>query len=308
MDLRGFDLNLLIVFNALAQHRSVTRAGESIGLSQPAMSAALARLRLLLGDPLFVKTGAEMRPTPRAAQLVAPVRQALEIVKGEVLLTQAFDPATSTRTFCILTPDIGESNNIPRLLSLLAAEAPGVNIRVLSMPRHAAYEALEIGAVDLAVGYFPDLQREGLFVQRLFRNDHVCMVRRDHPVIGERLSLKQFMAADHAVVRPEGREHVFEQHLQARGIQRRVRLEVAHFMSLLPIISTSDLIATVPRDLADVCVRYGHIRVLPTPLKVPAIEIHQFWHRRVHKDIAHQWLRGAFRRLFPAHAAESTPA
>lgn len=308
MDLRGFDLNLLIVFNALAQHRSVTRAGESIGLSQPAMSAALARLRLLLGDPLFVKTGAEMRPTPRAAQLVAPVRQALEIVKGEVLLTQAFDPATSTRTFCILTPDIGESNNIPRLLSLLAAEAPGVNIRVLSMPRHAAYEALEIGAVDLAVGYFPDLQREGLFVQRLFRNDHVCMVRRDHPVIGERLSLKQFMAADHAVVRPEGREHVFEQHLQARGIQRRVRLEVAHFMSLLPIISTSDLIATVPRDLADVCVRYGHIRVLPTPLKVPTIEIHQFWHRRVHKDIAHQWLRGAFRRLFPAHAAESTPA
>lgn len=308
MDLRGFDLNLLIVFNALAQHRSVTRAGESIGLSQPAMSAALARLRLLLDDPLFVKTGAEMRPTPRAAQLVAPVRQALEIVKGEVLLTQAFDPATSTRTFCILTPDIGESNNIPRLLSLLAAEAPGVNIRVLSMPRHAAYEALETGAVDLAVGYFPDLQREGLFVQRLFRNDHVCMLRRDHPVIGERLSLKQFMAADHAVVRPEGREHVFEQHLQARGIQRRVRLEVAHFMSLLPIISTSDLIATVPRDLADVCVRYGHIRVLPTPLKVPAIEIHQFWHRRVHKDIAHQWLRGAFRRLFPAHAAESTPA
>ncbi|MFN7042663.1 MAG: LysR family transcriptional regulator [Acidovorax temperans] len=299
MDLRGFDLNLLIVFNALAQHRSVTRAGESIGLSQPAMSAALARLRLLLGDPLFVKTGPEMRPTPRAAQLVAPVRQALEIVKGEVLLTQAFDPATSTRTFSILTPDIGESNHIPRLLSLLSAEAPGVNIKVLSMPRHAAFEALEAGVVDLAVGYFPDLQREGLFVQRLFRNEHFCMVRRDHPVIGEKLSLKQFMAADHATVRPEGREHVFEHYLHARGIQPRVRLEVAHFMSLLPIISTSDLIATVPRDLAEVCVRYGNIRMLPTPFKVPAIEIHQFWHPRVHKDIAHQWLRGAMRRLFP---------
>jgi DNA-binding transcriptional LysR family regulator len=299
MDLRGFDLNLLIVFNALSQHRSVTRAGESIGLSQPAMSAALARLRLLLGDPLFVKTGPEMRPTPRAAQLVAPVRQALEIVMGEVLLTQAFDPATSTRTFSILTPDIGESNHIPRLLSLLSAEAPGVNIRVLSMPRHTAFEALEAGAVDLAVGYFPDLHREGLFVQRLFRNEHFCMVRRDHPVIGEKLSLKQFLAAEHATVRPEGREHVFEQYLHAEGIQRRVRLEVAHFMSLLPIISTSDLVATVPRDLADVCARYGNIRVLPTPFKAPAIEIHQFWHRRVHKDIAHQWLRGAMRRLFP---------
>jgi DNA-binding transcriptional LysR family regulator len=289
MDLRGFDLNLLIVFNALSQHRSVTRAGESIGLSQPAMSAALARLRLVLGDPLFVKTGSEMRPTPRASQLIAPVRQALEIVKGELLLTQTFDPATSTRTFSILTPDIGESNNIPRLLSLLSTEAPGVNIKVLSMPRHAAFEALESGAVDL----------EGLFVQRLFRNEHFCMVRKDHPVIGEKLSLKQFMAADHATVRPDGREHVFEQYLHARGIQRRVRLEVAHFMSLLPIISTSDLIATVPRDLAEVCVRYGNIRMLATPFKVPVIEIHQFWHRRVHKDIAHQWLRGAMRRLFP---------
>lgn len=299
MDLRGFDLNLLIVFNALGQHRSVTRAGESIGLSQPAMSAALARLRLLLGDPLFVKTGPEMRPTPRAAQLLVPVRQALEIVKGEVLLTQAFDPGTSTRKFSILTPDIGESNHIPRLLSLLSSEAPGVNLKVLSMPRHTAFEALETGVVDLAVGYFPDLHREGLFVQRLFRNEHFCMVRRDHPVIGEKLSLKQFMAADHATVRPEGREHVFEQYLHARGIQRRVRLEVAHFMSLLPIISTSDLIATVPRDLAEVCARYGNIRMLPTPFKVPGIEIHQFWHRRVHKDIAHQWLRGAMRTLFP---------
>lgn len=300
MDLRSVDLNLLVVFSVLAEQRSVTRAAEAIGLSQPATSAALARLRLLLGDPLFVKAGPEMRPTPCAAQLMAPVRQILEMVRGEILQARAFDPATTTRTFSVLTPDIGEINFLPRVLSHLAGVATGANIKAVSLPRHAAAEALESGAVDLAMGYLPDLQRAGFFQQRLFRNEHVCIVRRDHPTIGESISLRQFLEANHAVVRPDGREHVFEQFLQAQGMHRRVRLEVAHFMSLLPIISTSELIATVPRDLAEVCVRYGDIRMLDTPMKSPVIEVHQFWHRRFHKDAAHRWLRGVVHRLFAA--------
>jgi len=300
MDLRSVDLNLLVVFDALAEQRSVTRAADAMGLSQPATSAALARLRALLDDPLFVKAGTEMRPTPRAAQLVAPVRQVLETVKGEILRAQAFDPATTTRTFSVLTPDIGEINFLPRVLAHLGKEAPGADLKALSMPRDAAAEALESGVADLAVGYFPDLQKAGFFQQRLFRNEHVCVVRRDHPSIGRTITLKQFLAASHAVVRPDGREHVFEQFLQAKGLQRRVRLEVAHFMSLLPIISTSELIATVPRDLAEVCVRYGNIRMLDAPMKSPVIEVHQFWHRRFHKDAAHMWLRGVVHRLFTA--------
>jgi DNA-binding transcriptional LysR family regulator len=298
MDLRNVDLNLLVVFAALAEQRSVTRAAEAIGLSQPATSAALARLRVLLDDPLFVKAGPEMRPTPRATQLAAPVRQVLETIKGEILQAQAFDPTTTTRTFSVLTPDIGEINFLPKVLAHLAAVAPGANLKALSMPRHAAADALESGAADLAVGYFPDLHKAGFFQQRLFRNEHVCIVQRNHPTIGKTITLKQFLAASHAVVRPDGREHVFEQFLQARGLHRRVRLEVAHFMSLLPIISTSDLIATVPRDLAEVCVRYGEVRTLDTPMKSPVIEVHQFWHRRFHKDAAHVWLRGVVHRLF----------
>jgi DNA-binding transcriptional LysR family regulator len=300
MDLRSVDLNLLVVFAALAEQRSVTRAADALGLSQPATSAALARLRVLLDDPLFVKAGTEMRPTPRASQLVAPVCQVLETVKGEILQAHAFDPATTTRTFSVLTPDIGEINFLPRLLAHLATQAPGTNLKALAMPRHAAAEALESGMADLAVGYFPDLHKAGFVRQRLFRNEHVCIVQREHPAIGRTITLKQFLAASHAVVRPDGREHVFEQFLQARGLQRRVRLEVAHFMSLLPIISTSDLIATVPRDLAEVCVRYGHVRMLDAPMKCPVIEVHQFWHQRFHKDAAHVWLRGTVHKLFTA--------
>ena len=298
MDLRAVDLNLLVVFAALAEKRSVTRAAETLGLSQPATSAALARLRTLLDDPLFVKAGLEMRPTPRAAQLVAPVRRVLDMVKEEVLQARAFDPATTERSFTVLTPDIGEINFLPRVLAHLAAAAPQANLKALSMPPLAAADALESGAADLAVGYFPDLHKPGFFQQRLFRNEHVCIVRRDHPTIGKTLSLRQFLAASHAVVRPDGREHVFERFLQDKGLKRRVRLEVSHFMSLLPIVSSSDLLATVPRDMAHVCVRHADIRMLETPMKSPVIDVHQFWHRRAHKDMAHAWFRGVVHGLF----------
>jgi DNA-binding transcriptional LysR family regulator len=126
----------------------------------------------------------------------------------------------------------------------------------------------------------------------------VCIVRKRHPAIGTTMTMKQFLTAGHAVVRPDGREHVFEQFLQGKGLQRRVRLEVAHFMSLLPIIAGSDLVATVPRDLGEVCARHGDIRLVETPMKSPVIEVHQFWHRRYHKDAAVEWLRGVVAGLF----------
>ena len=193
MDLRSVDLNLLVIFDALAERRSVTKAAEALNISQPATSAALARLRSLLGDALFVRAGAEMQPTPRAMQLISPIRQVLEIVRGEVLQAQVFDPATTRRCFALLMPDIGEINFLPRVLAHLGGLAPGIDLKALSMPRHAAAEALESGTAELAVGYYPDLHRAGFFHQRLFRNDHVCIVRRDHPQIGERLTLREFL-------------------------------------------------------------------------------------------------------------------
>ena len=307
MDLRAIDLNLLVVFDALAERRSVTRAAEALGLSQPATSAALARLRLLFGDPLFVKAGAQMQPTPRAAQLSGTVRQVLDTVRDEILLARAFEPKQAERLFTLLMPDIGEVNFLPRLLARLAQAAPQVRLRTRALARGAAAEALESGAVDLALGYYPDLQRAGFFQQYLLHNRHVCIVRRNHPGIGERLTLRQFLAAAHVVVRPDGREHVFEQFLQAHGWSRHVQLEVSHFASLLPIVTGSDLVATIPHALAEAWLAYGGIRIVATPMKVPVVEVHQFWHRRMHKDAAHAWPRAQVFELFAEGPAAARP-
>jgi len=298
MDIKDVDLNLLVAFAAMTEQRSVTRAAESLGLSQPAMSAAVARLRLLFDDPLFVKTAAGMQPTPRAAALSEPVRRVVEAIKAEILPASVFDPATARKQFAIVTPDIAEVHFLPRILAHFAQAAPSCTLQTLSMSRHAAAEALASGAAELAIGYLPDLQKAGFFLQKLFRNDYVCIVRSGHPQVGERLTLKSYLAASHAVVSPDGREHLLEQALQKRGVERRVMVGLSHFMSLLPLIETSDLIATVPRDLANICVRHGDIRIVEPPFKSPVVEVHQFWHRRFQKDAANVWLRSLVHRLF----------
>lgn len=298
MNISAVDLNLLVAFHAILEYRNVTRAGEAIGLSQPAMSSALRRLRLLLEDPLFIRAGLEMKPTPRALQLSAAVRQVIHTVQSEILQPTSFDARSSTRTFKVLMPDIGEANFLPRILAMLAHDAPRLNLRTLAMPRHAAAESLESGAADLAMGYFPDLQKAGFFQQQLMRSSHVSLVREHHPDIREHMSLDQFMAASHVVVKPHGREHVFEKHLQQHGITRRVVLEISNFLSLLPIIESSDLIATVPQDLADFCVQHGQVRIVATPLEAPVIDVQLHWHQRLQKDPGHAWLRSAIHRLF----------
>jgi DNA-binding transcriptional LysR family regulator len=298
MDIRTVDLNLLLVFDAMHKHRNVTRAGEDLGLSQPAMSAALARLRTVLSDPLFVRSGAEMRPTPRADSLKDTVQQVVQIIESRVLQPSVFSPLTSTRSFTLLAPDIAEMNFLPKLLGHLAIHAPGVSIKTLAMPRHMAATALESGAAEMAIGYFPDLQKAGFYRQRLIRSTHVCLLRKDHPTIDSKINLKQFLQASHAVVKPDGREHVFELFLKEKQIARRVVVELSHFMSLLPIVESSDLIATVPRDLAEFFVRHGQVRYVDTPIKSPVIDVHLFWHQQFAKDSAHAWMRKVIFELF----------
>ena len=298
MDIRSLDLNLLVVFDAMLKHKNVTKAAEAIKLSQPAMSAAIARLRALFDDPLFVRTGAGMVPTPIAQALSPSIRLVVQTIQIEILLPRSFDPSRSDRTFTLVTPDIAEVNFLPRLLLKLAEKSPHINLKTLAMPREAAANSLETGSADMAIGYFPDLHRAGFFQQKLITSSHVCLVQKKHPDVGEKLSMTQFIEASHVVVKPDGREHVFEQFLQSKGIKRRVVVELSHFMSLLPIIETSNFIATVPKDLANFFVRHGEVRYVPTPMKSPTIDVHLFWHQRFHKDSAHIWLRDVINQLF----------
>jgi DNA-binding transcriptional LysR family regulator len=176
MDIRSVDLNLLVIFDAMARHRSVNRTAEAVGLSQPATSAALARLRAVFDDALFVRAGAQMEPTPRALELAPAVHRVVETIQSEILQPAGFEPATPERSFTILTPDIGEVAFLPGVLRRLRQEAPHVRLqRARPCRATAAAQALESGEADLAVGFFPDLHKAGYFQQALFKTSYACI-------------------------------------------------------------------------------------------------------------------------------------
>jgi DNA-binding transcriptional LysR family regulator len=292
MDIETVDLNLLRIFDALMRTKSVSEAGNLIGLSQPATSFALAKLRRLCNDQLFVRTPKGMQPTPRADVMAGPVRHVLEVVEREVFQLVHFDPATSTRMFTLSMSDIGEMVFLPKLLKRLEQKAPGIGIKSMIMPPAQLESAMESGEVDLALGYFPDLKKANFFQQRLFESSFVCAVRKNHPTIGDKLTMSQFLSASHAVVRAEGRsQEIFEQLLETRGIKRRVALHIPHFMSIPFLLKDSDHICTVPFPGTEAFFTLAHIKMLALPMKVPSFELKQHWHARFQHDPANQWLR-----------------
>ncbi|WP_439609480.1 LysR family transcriptional regulator [Hydrogenophaga sp.] len=307
MDIRNVDLNLLVVFDAMARHCSVGRAGEALGLSQPATSAALARLRVVFDDALFLRAGTRMKPTPRALELAPAVHRVVEAINAEILQKAAFDPARSDRSFTLLTPDIGEVAFLPGVMRRLRQEAPQVRLLATARPRHAAAEALESGEADLAVGFFPDLQKAGFFQQALFKTSYVCIACAQAGPARDRMTLKQYLAARHVLVRPDGREHMLDRHLNDQGWRRHVTLELSHFMSLLALLPGTDLIATVPEDIATVMERHVAIRRIALPFAMPVIDVQQYWHRRMQHDPANRWLRGLFHEVNRRDAHEGLP-
>lgn len=286
------DLNLLPVVLALAEQRSVSAAARQLGMSQPAVSGALARLRESFGDPLFVRTARGMEPTPRTLALLPPTRAALGMVNNEILQAQGFDPSTSEKQVTLALSDIGEMVFLPKILQHLQTQAPHMTVRSVTMPVAQLERGLELGEIDLAIGYFPDLKGNNFFQQRLFSHSFVCLLRADHPIKGNKLTPKQFMALGHAVVNAEGRsQEVFERYLQKQGIRRRVVLNTPHFMSLPAIITRSDLVATVPLAAGVWFSSTARVRMVRPPFEIPSFDLRQHWHRRFNNDPQSKWLR-----------------
>jgi len=292
------DLNLLVLFDAVLRHRSVSRAAEAVGLSQPAVSNGLRRLREHFHDRLFVRTADGMVPTPAAEALGGTVSAALAQIGAGLARRRAFDPRAERRTFTLIMTDIGEIVFLPRLLETAKRGAPGISFRTVHLPAAATRRALETGEADLAVGYVPDLEA-GVFQQRLFATEYVCMARADHPAIGDRVTRAQFMAATHAVADAEGTGHyVVAQALARLKPAPRIGLRVPQFLALPLIVGASDMVATVPLPLAHELRRAANVKLLAHPLKLPRIEIRQFWHERYHDDPANRWLRETLAQLF----------
>jgi len=302
------DLNLLLVFDALMRDGNLTRAGYRFGLSQPAMSHALAKLRKRTGDALFVRVPHGMDPTPYALEIAPMVDEALRLLRGAMEGVRNFDPSTCERTFQILMSDIGELQYLPMLMARLAEVAPQANIRVLQMPRESYQEAFLTGEADLAIGFLPAL-KAGFYQQRLFEDSYVCLVRSDHPRIRRKITMAQFTQESHVLIEPAGSRFstatpqtstttLIERYLADRGLSRRIALRVPHFMVVPEIVKTTNLIASVPSALKSYLGSMPHIRMLPLPFEVPRFEVKQFWHQRNHNDVANRWLRGLIAEMF----------
>ena len=301
------DLNLLRVLVAIDDKRSVSAAAIQLQRSQPSVSSALGKLRSFFADPLFVRSGNTMQPTPRAVEIMDPVRGVLSRIGMEIVAAPTFEPASSHRPIVLALSDVGEVVFLPAILQQLRQVAPEATLRSVSLPADEVAGGLEAGTIDLALGYFPNLKRHNFFQQTLFSDSFTCLIRADHPVRSPRLSQKQFMQLDHAVVRAESRtEEVIERFLARRRIRRRVRLTTPHFASVPPIVEQSDLVVTVPVPLA----RYfstvsARIRVVRPPFDPPRIDLKQIWHRKFHHDARNRWLRNLMCGLFQKQSAEN---
>lgn len=296
LDAQGIDLKLLRLLDALHASQSVTRTAERLGLSQPTISIGLARLRKMLDDPLFVRTPEGMQATPRTQALMPAVRQVLDGMDLLASVTAQFDAASSERRFRIFMTDASHVTLMPRLFAHVRALAPGVKLEAATLGPDMA-QALQSGEADLALGLIPTLDR-GFYQQALFNQDWVCLCNADHPRIGEKFHLKHYLAEAHVGIVSGTGAQLLEDALHTLGKPRRVQLALPGFLGLPGILSTSDLVATLPRHIGETLAQAAGLRVLPCPVAIEGFTVKQYWHTRYHQDPANRWLRSVCAELF----------
>jgi len=293
------DLNLLLVFEAMFRHGSVTRAAAQVGLTQSAMSSALGRMRRQFGDPLFVNTRSGMLPTPRALELARPLTEALAMVRGAMGSGETFEPRSSTRSLRVYMTDVGEMVLLPALMRHLHAHAPAMRLETAQLQAAELAVRLETGDIDFAVGYLPQLP-DKIRRARLFEEHYVCMTRPNHP-LGRKgpLTLKEFLGARHVLIASMGSGHqALERMLAERGVQENVALRVPHFVVVPLIVAGTDLVVSLPSRVADASASIVKVKVHPLPIPIPSFDVSLYWHERVENDAANQWLRNAMAELF----------
>ena len=296
MNTKKIDLNLLVALDALLAERNVTRAARRLGLSQPALSAQLARLRDLFGDPLFLPAQRGVTPTARAIELEAPVRQALDQVQDVLAGGRGFDPATADLTVAIACSDYVQLAVIAPLVLDLRASAPKLRIAIRQLDGALLGPQMEAGMVDLAV-MTSSTAPPALRTRWLFHERYVTIARRRHPGVKGKLTLDDFVTLEHVVVSPRGGglSGPVDTALGKLGRRRRIAVSTASFLFVPELVARSDLIATVPERLVQG--RAERLQVLEPPLSVEGFAIGLVWHERTHQHPAHRWVRERVRTL-----------
>jgi DNA-binding transcriptional LysR family regulator len=297
------DVHLLRLFDLLYSTHSVTRAAQQLGLSQPTVSIWLGKLRQQLHDPLFVRTPEGMQPTPRADELIVPAREALEALRRVAARQAVFEPAESTRHFRICMTDASHVTLLPRLLAHVRALAPGISLEAARIDDGTAH-ALQAGEADLALGFVPWLE-SGFYQQTLFPQDWVCLANPQHPRIGKSLTLRLYKDEAHIGIVAGTGAQLLANALGRHGVNRRIALVLPGFLGLAAIVSTTDLIATLPRHIGETLAGSSGLRVYACPVTIPTFTVKQHWHARYHQEPANRWLRGVVATLFMRGATAS---
>lgn len=301
LTLAGLDLNLLLVLDALLIERNVTRAGKRIGLSQPATSRALSRLRDHFRDPLLIRDGNALVPTSRADELAEPLTLALAALGRVLSAPEPFEPATTRKSFTLAAADYAQFVVLPPLVARLQARAPGIDLIVRDLGAMSSADALAHGLVDLVITprasrlpHAAEVFDEGahIFRRHLFEERFVCLVRDDHPRVKKRLSLDTYIDLPHAFIAPRGTPGgIVDDVLGTLGLSRRVSVTVQSFLVAPWVVAQSDLIITLAERLARALSHTLPLRVLKPPIAIPAFAMEVTWHERRHRDPAHRWLR-----------------
>lgn len=295
MDTDQLDMNLLRLFEAVYRLGSVSRAADAIGLSQPAASQGLTRLRLALGDALFVRAGGSMRPTLRAERLASVVQPAIAAIRGVLTEDDAFDPSRSTMTLRLHMSDIGEARLLPELIAAVHRRAPGIRVQTTPLPHAQIADALETGTIHFALGFLPSVN--GTQRVELFNDRYAVLVRAGHPLLASRkqITLQDLRRLEFVAVRSHAATLRI---LQEMGLDTRVVLTSEHFLALPATIERTDLAAVMPGAIAHRFVDSKRCALLPNALPHSTFTVSLHWSRRFEVDPAHQWMRRLFADLF----------
>ncbi len=299
VNLRTFDLNLLRIFEAVMHDRSVSKAADKLGLSQPAVSNGLNRMRRQFEDPLFIRTNSGMEPTPKAEQLAAAVSQGLTTIRSGLSSTTNFDPAVSSRRFTLLMTDVGVVSFLPKVLPTLKRLSPGIDITVTEFGIERYEELLDSGAADLAIGRLklPDT----LCSEAIHTSPYVVVMSRGNQRArvdasgAASISFEDYITSPHVFVMPRGASgDPVTEALGDRAARRPVAVSIPQTIALPMIIGDTDFIATIPKVCADQLVASGTLIQVPPPFLIEQTFVRQWWHRRYLHDPGHRWLRQVF--------------
>jgi DNA-binding transcriptional LysR family regulator len=293
MNIKKQDLYLLVCFDALAACRSVSKAAQMLNITQPAMSNALARLRKTFSDELFLRTRNGVTPTPKALDLIEPVRNALRDIEVIMTPAQDFDPRVTRAKLTLTTTGYVEFVFTPKLVRRMERVAPKIQLESRIPNRELANQRLERGEIDFRIGW-DEQPSEKLRYVNLFQDKFVCIARANHPELGGGLNLERYCDLQHA--RTVTRSHMrsvenIDRAVATHGRRLRIAMVSHDYIAVPHIVSQSNLIATVPERLADLLMKQLPLRKYDCPVKVPGHAIRLYWHDRTHKSPLHRWFR-----------------